>query len=684
MAAPTITPAVRSAEDGGTTTIDFGSPEDGDLLVVFSGGNPTTTVTPPSGWTEGLAPTGRLRYFGYRYWSTGDPTTFDFSYSAAWQERGIVAFRASGVADSSPLTVGALFKGWSRSYTAPAITTPVDDCTLVLFINNADSGGTIGGHDPVVGWNEFVSIADSIDPLDDSGGVVSSGRSRVQESAGDTGSVSGTIDHGNDPYTTAFQIAIAPFGGVVNQPPVADAGSPQSVTIPNVVNLDGSGSSDPEDGDVSSYEWEVTDAGATGIALGRGAITNHTSATPSIDTTGLSAGEITVRLTVTDSGSKTASDTVVVTVSEPAPLSRRKMWLDGGWNSMTRKVRHGGSWLALESREIGSGTGSGSGGGSGLLTWEPPDTTGYTVINVPTSGYSTALDENTDYVFNMPAEPVTGTVVLRGGRNIVMIGGEIKMDAEPPWTNGGTSESNTHGIYITRGNNSSVAGTRIIHIEGVLIHGYYLSDGIRTRYPEPPTDVDIRIQNCRIEIGMWYRDSNLDPSGTPHPDVLQPFGGCSHLRVDGFTGLVTGQGLMIKPDYGIVNPGFMEFRRTNLRENTNPNIEYNDPGATYPNPGRDPRYYWWTNGNEGGVRLQKGTVWFDHPIRSFESAADFIFWPKTGLETGTDSTGRWVKPVNGRGLDGSGAGFVYEGVPSGGDYVPDGVAGTSYTSPGYV
>lgn len=319
---------------------------------------------------------------------------------------------------------------------------------------------------------------------------------------------------------------------------------------------------------------------------------------------------------------------------------------------------------------------------SEVLTWAPPDTTGYTTIQIPTSGYTSTLDHNTDYVLEMPDQPVTDAVFIKGGRNVVMIGGEIEINTINYDGNGGANESDQHAIYIIRHPSAGIHGTpRIVHIEGVHMHGYGLSDGIRTALNDGgPMDVDLRVQNCRIELGMWYRDSSLDGTGTPHPDILQPFGGLDSLRVDKLTGLVTGQGLMLKSD-GTSNPGFMQLKRVNLKENTDPDIEYNDAGATYPNPGRDPRYFWWTDGSEGGVRLDEGTVWFNHPTRTF--AGGNIFWPDTGT-SGSDGTGTYEEPTNSLGWDGTGVGKVYEGDPPDGDYCPAGTPGTAYASPGYA
>jgi ribosomal protein L14 len=93
---------------------------------------------------------------------------------------------------------------------------------------------------------------------------------------------------------------------VINQPPTANAGSDITLTLPtNSTSLVGSGS-DP-DGTISSYAWARV-SGPTTFTLG----------TPNAVTTaltGLVQGVYTFKLTVTDNGGATASDTVKVTVN---------------------------------------------------------------------------------------------------------------------------------------------------------------------------------------------------------------------------------------------------------------------------------------------------------------------------------------------------------------------------------
>lgn len=74
----------------------------------------------------------------------------------------------------------------------------------------------------------------------------------------------------------AVTIAIRPSQ---NTPPTADAGPDQEVSVGDIVNLDGTGSHDAEDGTNLSYEWTVLDDGGTGLTDED--INNADTATPS-------------------------------------------------------------------------------------------------------------------------------------------------------------------------------------------------------------------------------------------------------------------------------------------------------------------------------------------------------------------------------------------------------------------
>ena len=104
---------------------------------------------------------------------------------------------------------------------------------------------------------------------------------------------------------------------VTNEPPVADAGVDQTLTQTSAsganVTLNGSGSTDPNstnspanDNDIVSYIW--TESGST-IATGK---------TPDVT---LPVGVHTITLTVTDTANATATDDVVITVNNAAPIA---------------------------------------------------------------------------------------------------------------------------------------------------------------------------------------------------------------------------------------------------------------------------------------------------------------------------------------------------------------------------
>ena len=90
-----------------------------------------------------------------------------------------------------------------------------------------------------------------------------------------------------------------------NQPPVADAGGPYSVDEGSTVELDGTGSSDP-DGDTLTYSWSP----ATHLD-------DPTSATPTY--TGVDDTVDVLTLTVTDPGGLSDDDTATVTVDNVVP-----------------------------------------------------------------------------------------------------------------------------------------------------------------------------------------------------------------------------------------------------------------------------------------------------------------------------------------------------------------------------
>jgi hypothetical protein len=161
-----------------------------------------------------------------------------------------------------------------------------------LFVNAAAGNLRLKGGSPAIdaGNNSFVPSGITTD-LD--------GKPRIQDGNGDG-------------------VAIVDMGAYEAQPPVADAGPDQTVSVGALVTLNGSGSSDPDGNLPLSYQW--TQSGGPGVALNAA-----TTATPSF--TPPATGVYTFTLVVTDStGLASTPDSVMVTVTPPQvylPLVRR-------------------------------------------------------------------------------------------------------------------------------------------------------------------------------------------------------------------------------------------------------------------------------------------------------------------------------------------------------------------------
>ena len=105
--------------------------------------------------------------------------------------------------------------------------------------------------------------------------------------------------------------AAAPPPPPVNQPPVANAGSNMSITLPaNSAILNGGGSSDP-DGTITAYAWSKASGPAT--------YSLATASAASTTVSNLAEGIYVFTLQVTDNAGATASSTVTVTVNAAAP-----------------------------------------------------------------------------------------------------------------------------------------------------------------------------------------------------------------------------------------------------------------------------------------------------------------------------------------------------------------------------
>lgn len=169
------------------------------------------------------------------------------------------------------------------------------------------------------------------------------------------------------------------------------------------------------------------------------------------------------------------------------------------------------------------------------LTWAPPPLDDPETVRVGDDEV-VSLDDGKDYRVVFPSTPVRHGVVISGGRNVVVIGGEISI----PWQGDGARIYQRRGLLI-RGQ------TGTIHIEGLLITGEDLTEGINIDAP----DAIVQLQNVRIE-DVHARDQ-VDFSDN-HPDLVQPWGGVRELRIDRMSGQTDYQGIFLKEDFGAIGP----------------------------------------------------------------------------------------------------------------------------------
>jgi hypothetical protein len=164
---------------------------------------------------------------------------------------------------------------------------------------------------------------------------------------------------------------------------------------------------------------------------------------------------------------------------------------------------------------------------AGALKWKPPgypDYVGYTHINVTNANARPSLSTTTDYVVHITEKiTVDGGVMLNGGRNIVVIGGEIEDTTVLTKAQAQANELwRQIGLYLP-----NVKG--IAHIEGLHIHGVGCGDAIQTG--SGAGGATIQIQNCRIN--PMHPVQNMAQTGWEgaHPDAFQCYAGPAIWRM---------------------------------------------------------------------------------------------------------------------------------------------------------
>ena len=264
------------------------------------------------------------------------------------------------------------------------------------------------------------------------------------------------------------------------------------------------------------------------------------------------------------------------------------------------------------------------------LTWAPPELENPTTIKISDSYRSVKLDQTKDYIIELPKDQaLNGELAIWGGRNVVVIGGEILIHSNG-W----------RAVYLQQ-------NTGVMHFEGVWIRGENagdLKEGFNFNHRR--TNCVVQIQNVRCEKVHGSREGH-------HADIIQTWAGPAELRIDGLTGHTQYQGMFLLPNqhFPTDKDGFLPKKWVFK----NINIE-GDEDSAYMLWAPDPNQQW---------PMEIENVWV-RPKENKRDFRDMFLWPKPQLTGDTF----WAD--------------VKEGVPPDGDFVPEGTAGRNYVSPGYV
>lgn len=191
--------------------------------------------------------------------------------------------------------------------TPPVANAGLDQSVLVGETVLLDGGNSSDADGDPLTYNWSLSVpAGSSAVLSDAGAAAPS---FVADVAGDYVAQLIVSDGLDNSAPDSAVIAAAP--PLVNQPPVANAGANQTVSIGDSVTLNGGGSSDP-DNDSISYRWALTS-----VPAGSGATLSDTAAVNPTFVADIE-GDYVVQLIVNDGTFDSAADTALISAQPPA------------------------------------------------------------------------------------------------------------------------------------------------------------------------------------------------------------------------------------------------------------------------------------------------------------------------------------------------------------------------------
>jgi hypothetical protein len=317
----------------------------------------------------------------------------------------------------------------------------------------------------------------------------------------------------------------------------------------------------------------------------------------------------------------------------------------------------------------------------GKLPWAPPtNNETYTTVNVTTAEeadpYILRLNAGTNYVVKLPSSDWLGALKIVGGRDVTIIGGHITVPHTATIDN--DSDSSDEGLLVEQ-------QTGTVHLEGLLFDcqasPVTMCDGLNVSAPA----ANIVVENDRMD-NLWgtysIPTSSTNPKSGEHADMIETWGGAKSLNIYNMTGSGDYQGLTIGLVYSSSScPGGECTVNSYNIQNVNM-VNLPPPSAL-------------KSESHGGGNLLLLTS-FDTTCRTTgpmslsnvyisNQSGGYVgnnsqVWPHVG-QSGcpgvlSGSNESWPKLTNI-------TGHVTLTAPPSGDFVPVGVAGTNYVSPGY-
>jgi hypothetical protein len=321
---------------------------------------------------------------------------------------------------------------------------------------------------------------------------------------------------------------------------------------------------------------------------------------------------------------------------------------------------------------------------SSSLRWAAPQLTSPQTILIPERGGETwSLEAGKDYIIKFQTGRRYGPLRIWGGRNLVLVGGQQIIDD--------TSSSDYRARRLLEFRDQ----TGIIHIEGYHGTGAGLTEGINVWAP----NAILQIQKSRID-----NVHGMSNNTSQHPDIIQTWSGPRELRMWKFTGSSDYQGFLFMRDTGGVYPGKVTLEDVNLRPLPNPDwggkafginaVWLLSTATEYRLGGVWVETGWWNGTLHKGLKASMGyrdpnvtsPLWSWQEFRANGSAygSESVAQPANTGESYANQQGDWLeftRPSDDNiwNLDRTGRARIYQGSPSGGDYVSSSAVGANYT-----